>query len=96
MSLFLVACGGSPSGDAESASESTPAAQPEATADTANVCVDMGPQTPRDISLKEGANTTALVAELQKLGADRRTIRDLFGGFTAGAPAFSEERLRHE
>ncbi len=58
VSLFLVACGGSPSGDAESASESTPAAQPEAAADTANLCVDMGPQTPRDISLKEGANTT--------------------------------------
>ncbi len=45
---------------------------------------------------KEGANTEALAADLAKLGADRRTIRDLFGGFTAGAPAFAAERSRHE
>ena len=30
--------------------------------------------------------------ELAALGTDRRTIRDLFGGFTAGAPAFASRR----
>ncbi len=45
---------------------------------------------------KEGSNTAALASELAELGADERTIRDLFGGFTAGAPAFAEERGRHE
>ncbi len=58
MSLLLVACGGSPSGDSESKPETTPAAEPEAIADAANLCVDMGPQTPRNIAKKEGANTT--------------------------------------
>ena len=45
---------------------------------------------------KEGANTGALATELAALGADKREIRDLFGGFTAGAPAFAAERQRHE
>lgn len=45
---------------------------------------------------KEGANTRALSAELAALGASQQAIRDLYGGFTAGAPAFASERQRHE
>ena len=62
LGLLLIACGGESadtSGDAaETASaESTEQAEATETAD-AGLCVDMGPQTPRDISMTEGANTT--------------------------------------
>ena len=45
---------------------------------------------------KEGANTGALAAELAALGVDRRTLRDLFGNFNVGAPAFAQEVARHD
>ena len=61
-----------------------------------NLCPKVGRGCYGCFGPKEGANTAALAAELARLGADRRTIRDLFGGFTAGAPAFARERRRHE
>ncbi len=45
---------------------------------------------------KENANSAALAAEIAKLGADRRAIRDLFGNVNAAAPSFAEERRRHD
>ena len=61
-----------------------------------NLCPKVGRGCYGCFGPKEGANTAALAAELAALGAEPRTIRDLFGGFTAGAPAFAEERRRHE
>ncbi|MCP4244917.1 MAG: oxidoreductase [bacterium] len=61
-----------------------------------NLCTRVGRGCYGGLGTKEGANTEALAAELAALGADRRTIRDLFGGFTAGAPAFASERRRHD
>ena len=61
-----------------------------------NLCPKVGRGCYGCFGPKEGANTEALAAELATLGADRRTIRDLFGGFAAGAPAFASERRRHE
>ncbi len=61
-----------------------------------NLCPSVGRGCYGCFGPKEGANTGALAAELAALGADRREIRDLFGGFTAGAPAFAAERQRHE
>ena len=61
-----------------------------------NLCPSVGRGCYGCFGPKEGANTAALAAELVALGADRRTIRDLFGGFAAAAPAFEEERLKHE
>ena len=61
-----------------------------------NLCPSVGRGCYGCFGPKEGANTGALAAELAALGADKREIRDLFGGFTAGAPAFAAERQRHE
>ena len=61
-----------------------------------NLCPSVGRGCYGCFGPKEGANTGALAAELAALGADQREIRDLFGGFTAGAPAFAAERQRHE
>ncbi len=61
-----------------------------------NLCPSVGRGCYGCFGPKEGANTQALAADLAALGADRRMIRDLFGGFTAGAPAFAAERHRHE
>ena len=61
-----------------------------------NLCPSIGRGCYGCFGPKEGANTAALAAELAALGTDRRTIRDLFGGFTAGAPAFATERHRHD
>ncbi|WP_420349460.1 oxidoreductase [Pelagibius sp.] len=61
-----------------------------------NLCPQVGRGCYGCFGPKENANTQALVAEMQALGAEPRTIRDLFGGFTAGAPAFAAERERHD
>ncbi|WP_299392805.1 oxidoreductase [Pelagibius sp.] len=61
-----------------------------------NLCPQVGRGCYGCFGPKENANTGALVAEMAALGADRRTIRDLFGGFTASAPAFAAERERHD
>ena len=61
-----------------------------------NLCPQVGRGCYGCFGPKEGANTKALAAELAALGTGRREIRDLFGGFTAGAPAFAEERGRHD
>ncbi len=61
-----------------------------------NLCPKVGRGCYGCFGPKEGANTAALSAELAALGADKRTIRDLYGGFTAGAPAFVAERKRYE
>ena len=61
-----------------------------------NLCPSIGRGCYGCFGPKEGANTEALAAELAALGTGQRTIRDLFGGFTAGAPAFAEERKRHD
>ena len=61
-----------------------------------NLCPKIGRGCYGCFGPKEGANTAALAAELAKLGTDRRTIRDLFGGFAAGAPAFASERRKHD
>ena len=58
MILLLTACAGE---DAKVATETAPAEnmeKAEPVAEVAELCVDMGPQTPRDISMIEGANTT--------------------------------------
>ena len=61
--LLLIACGGEVAQDTNPAGEATgEETQAESIADAAatdgELCLDMGPQTPRDISMKEGANTT--------------------------------------
>lgn len=61
-----------------------------------NLCPKVGRGCYGCFGPKEGANTEALAQELAKLGTDRRTVRDLFGGFTAAAPAFAAERRRHD
>jgi hypothetical protein len=63
MGLLLVACGGQTTEDA--ASESAPAdgaqvaAADDSAPETGELCLEMGPQTPRDISNPEGANATS-------------------------------------
>ena len=56
--LTLVACGGPATQDAEPAAETPPTEQAAdaTTTDNEELCLDMGPQTPRDISSTEGTN----------------------------------------
>ena len=65
IALLLTACGGGTGSDADSAGEAAPEpSAPEADTDSGTssedgeLCVDMGPQTPRDISSTAGENTT--------------------------------------
>ena len=63
MGLLMLACGGEGGHDADAADgaapEDTTATETTADAETeaGELCLDMGPQTPRDISRTEGANT---------------------------------------
>ena len=61
MSLLLTACGGTADDAAEAPAEDMAAteAPEEPVAESAGLCLDMGPQTPRDISSVEGLNTVA-------------------------------------
>ena len=58
VALMLFGCGGDPAEEAAPAPEPAEEAAPVADAASADgdLCLDMGPQTPRDISSKEGSN----------------------------------------
>ncbi len=74
----------------------TPCMGPVTQGGCGNLCPRVGRGCYGCFGPKENANTEMLAAEFAALGADRRTIRDLFGNVTAGAPAFAAERARHD
>lgn len=61
-----------------------------------NLCPKVGRGCYGCFGPKEGANAQALADEFARLGVERAAIRDLFGQFAAAAPAFAEQRRRHE
>ncbi len=73
-----------------------PCLGPVTRAGCGNLCPRVGRGCYGCFGPKESPNTAALADQLLAAGADRHTLRDLFAGFTGGAPAFEEESRRHD
>ena len=73
-----------------------PCLGPVTRAGCGNLCPRVGRGCYGCFGPKEAPNTQALAEQLLALGIERRDLRDLFAGFTGGAPAFLEEAQRHD
>ena len=73
-----------------------PCLGPATQAGCGNLCPRIGRGCYGCFGPKEAPNTAALADHLLALGTERRVVRDLFAGFTGGAPAFEKESRRHD
>ncbi len=73
-----------------------PCLGPVTRAGCGNLCPRVGRGCYGCFGPKEAPNTAALAEQLLALGSDRHSLRDLFAGFTGGAPAFQKESQRHD
>ena len=73
-----------------------PCLGPATQAGCGNLCPRIGRGCYGCFGPKEAPNTAALADHLLALGTERRVLRDLFAGFTGGAPAFEKESRRHD
>ena len=75
---------------------SEPCLGPVTRAGCGNLCPKVGRGCYGCFGPKEDPNTESLADHLAAGGASRHSLRDLFGGFTGGAPAFQKESQRHD
>ena len=73
-----------------------PCLGPVTQAGCGNLCPRVGRGCYGCFGPKEAANPKALSDHLIAQGVERHRLRDLFAGFTGGAPVFQEESRRHD